>query len=79
MRYLLMGMIRIYQKIFSFDHGIPGKISPGTRVCRFYPSCSQYSYEAIEKYGSIKGTFLAVKRIVKCGPWTEFGTNDPVP
>ncbi len=79
MKYILMGIIRLYQFFFSFDHGIPGKMFPGTRVCRFYPSCSEYTYEAIKKYGSIKGSFLGIKRIVKCGPWTEFGTFDPVP
>ena len=79
MKYLLMGIIKIYQFLFSFDHGIPGHIFPNSRICRFYPSCSAYSYEAIDKYGSIKGSFLAAKRIVKCGPWTEFGLHDPVP
>jgi hypothetical protein len=79
MKYILMGIIKIYQKLFSFDHGIPGKLFPGKRICRFYPSCSAYSYQAIKKYGAIKGSFLAIKRIVKCGPWTEFGTHDPVP
>lgn len=79
MRYVLMGFVKVYQFFFSFDHGMPGKMFPGKRVCRLYPSCSEYAYEALRKYGSIKGTFLAVKRIVKCGPWTEFGTHDPVP
>lgn len=79
MKYLLMGAIKVYQFFFSFDHGIPGKLFPGMRVCKFYPSCSAYSYEAIDKHGAVYGTFLAVKRIVKCGPWTEFGTHDPVP
>ena len=79
MKYLVMGFIKIYQVLFSFDHGIPGKVFPGMRVCRFYPSCSAYAYEAVEKYGAVKGTFLGIKRIVKCGPWTEFGTHDPVP
>lgn len=79
MKHVLMGFIKVYQFLFSFDHGIPGRIFPNYRICRFYPSCSAYSYEAIEKHGAIKGSFLAVKRIVKCAPWTEFGTHDPVP
>lgn len=74
-----MGLIKIYQFFFSFDHGIPGRIFPGFRVCRLYPSCSEYCYDSVKKYGSIKGTFLGIKRIVKCGPWTKFGTYDPVP
>ncbi len=79
MKYPILAIIKIYQKLFSFDHGIPGKLMPGVRVCRFYPSCSEYSYGAVKKYGALKGTFLAAKRIVKCGPWTELGTHDPVP
>lgn len=78
MKHILIAFIKVYQFFFSFDHGLPGKIFPNMRVCRFYPSCSAYSIDAIDKYGSIKGSFLAAKRIVKCGPWTEFGTNDPV-
>jgi len=46
--------------------------------CRFYPSCSSYAREAIEVHGSIKGTWLAVMRILRCGPWHP-GGPDPVP
>jgi putative membrane protein insertion efficiency factor len=46
--------------------------------CRFTPTCSQYAVEAITKYGAIKGTWLAVKRISKCHPWGKYG-YDPVP
>lgn len=79
MKQLVIALIKVYQFFFSFDHGLPGKMFPGMRICRFYPSCSAYAVEAVEKHGVIKGTFLAMKRIVKCGPWSEFGTHDPVP
>lgn len=46
--------------------------------CRFYPSCSAYAYEAISKYGPIKGSWLAVKRILRCHPLNP-GGFDPVP
>ncbi|WDU84631.1 membrane protein insertion efficiency factor YidD [Caloramator sp. Dgby_cultured_2] len=46
--------------------------------CRFYPTCSQYSLEAIEKYGAIKGSVLSIKRILKCHPLHP-GGYDPVP
>lgn len=46
--------------------------------CRFYPSCSAYAYEAVRKYGPIKGSWLAVKRILRCHPLNP-GGFDPVP
>jgi putative membrane protein insertion efficiency factor len=45
--------------------------------CRFYPTCSEYAIEAIKKYGALKGTFLAIKRILKCHPFHE-GGYDPL-
>ncbi|MDR0971485.1 MAG: membrane protein insertion efficiency factor YidD [Bacteroidales bacterium] len=54
-------------------------ISPHTpSVCRFSPSCSQYAFEAIKKYGPLKGGYLAIKRIFRCHPWGGKG-YDPVP
>lgn len=54
-------------------------ISPLTPpACRFTPTCSQYAIEAIEKHGAIKGTWLAVRRILRCHPWGGSG-YDPVP
>lgn len=46
--------------------------------CRFSPSCSEYSIEAITKYGAIKGFWLTVKRVIRCNPWNP-GGYDPVP
>ncbi|MGE4496965.1 MAG: membrane protein insertion efficiency factor YidD [Deferribacterales bacterium] len=67
-KYLLIGPIRLYQLF----------ISPmlGPR-CRFYPSCSEYAIEAIQKKGIIKGFFLAVWRILRCNPLSA-GGYDPV-
>ncbi|WP_300455226.1 membrane protein insertion efficiency factor YidD [Desulfobacula sp.] len=54
-------------------------ISPLTgRNCRYYPTCSAYALEAVEKYGSLKGTTLAVKRVLRCHPF-HAGGFDPVP
>ena len=71
-------------KIFNFILILPIKlyqilISPFLwPSCRFNPTCSQYSIEAIQKYGPIKGSWLSIKRISKCHPWGKSG-HDPVP
>ncbi|MBI5890512.1 MAG: membrane protein insertion efficiency factor YidD [Nitrosomonadales bacterium] len=46
--------------------------------CRFSPSCSQYSIEAITKYGALKGLWLTIRRVIRCNPWNP-GGYDPVP
>ncbi|MBD3328937.1 membrane protein insertion efficiency factor YidD [Candidatus Dojkabacteria bacterium] len=78
MRYILMFLIRIYQKTLSFDHGLMGRVFPGIKSCIFTPTCSEYGYQAIERYGAIRGSWMAVQRIVRCGPWSAPG-YDPVP
>ena len=68
MKHLLIGMIRFYRQYIS-----PYK--PAS--CRFYPTCSAYALEAIEKKGALKGGFMTLKRILKCHPFHE-GGYDPV-
>jgi hypothetical protein len=69
MKAVLLGFIRIYQiaisPFFPFS-------------CRFYPTCSAYGYEAIEKYGAVHGGWLALKRILHCHPLCKGGFN-PLP
>jgi putative membrane protein insertion efficiency factor len=69
-RWPLLALIRLYQKVVS-----PG-LPPNT--CRFYPSCSHYGYQAVYKHGAVKGTVLAVWRVLRCNPWNA-GGYDPVP
>ena len=68
-RLILMAMIRFYQ--LTFARSLP----PNT--CRFYPSCSHYGYQAIYKYGALKGSLLAIWRVLRCNPFNP-GGYDPV-
>ena len=65
----LILLVRFYQKFIS-----PYKPS----CCRFTPTCSQYALDALRKYGPLKGSWLAFKRIIRCHPWGGSG-YDPVP
>lgn len=65
----LLKSIKFYQKYIS---GLK------STKCPYFPSCSQYGYEAIEKYGPIKGSILAIWRILRCNPFSK-GGYDPVP
>ena len=69
MKYLLTFLIKIYQRTLS-------RVMPSS--CRFYPSCSEYGVQAIQKYGIFKGGWLTVKRIGRCQPFHP-GGYDPVP
>lgn len=69
MRRFLIGLIEAYRLLLSPFFG---------GQCRFYPTCSQYAREAIEVHGALKGSWLTVKRLLRCGPWHP-GGNDPVP
>lgn len=70
MKKLLLSLIRFYRR----------GISPLTpSACRFIPTCSAYAYEAINKYGVIKGGWLSLKRILRCHPFYKGDPYDPVP
>jgi len=69
---LVLKSINLYQQINNI---IPRGILE--RGCRFYPACSSYTYQAVAKYGTIKGLFLGAKRILRCHPFSK-GGNDPL-
>lgn len=69
LRLTLLALIRAYQTLIS------GGLPP---ACRFEPSCSRYAYAAIERYGALRGGWLALRRLARCQPWGGSG-YDPVP
>ena len=69
MRYLLIGLLQVYRRFVSPLYG---------DVCRYYPSCSAYALESVRKHGSLRGGWLAVRRVASCHPWSPGGL-DPVP
>ena len=69
MKKLLLALVKFYRTAIS-PYRPP--------CCRYYPTCSQYALEAIEKYGALKGGYLAFRRILRCNPFHK-GGYDPVP
>ena len=65
----IIGFLKLYRLTISPMYG---------QVCRFYPSCSAYALEAVERHGAVRGCWLAARRLVRCHPWNP-GGYDPVP
>ena len=69
MKWILIGLLKAYRLLISPLYG---------QVCRYYPSCSAYALEAVQKHGALRGSWLAVRRVARCHPWAA-GGYDPVP
>ena len=69
MKKILLQLIRFYQKYISGLKRYP--------TCRYLPTCSEYAYLAIEKYGVIKGSFKAIYRVLRCNPFSKGGVDYP--
>jgi len=70
-RFALLALVRLYQSTFA--RTIPAN------TCRFYPSCSHYGYQAVYKYGVLKGGLMAIWRVLRCNPFNRGENYDPVP
>jgi putative membrane protein insertion efficiency factor len=66
---LIVALIQLYR------YALSPLLGPS---CRFHPSCSQYALEAVSRHGSLRGVWLALKRVLRCNPW-HCGGHDPVP
>ena len=69
MKYLLIGLLKAWRLLISPLYG---------NVCRYYPSCSAYALRAVSVHGAVKGSWLAIRRLLRCHPWAP-GGYDPVP
>lgn len=70
MKWLLIGLVRGYQLLISPLLG---------QTCRYYPSCSAYAVQALQVHGAVKGTWLAVRRLLRCHPWSPGGVDHVPP
>jgi len=68
MKKILLKLLLLYQRIPLFNH----------QACRYVPTCSSYTYQAIKKYGIIQGGLMGLRRISRCHPWAKGGL-DPIP
>lgn len=77
MQKIVLNLIGFYQKTSFFHKALFRTLFISDSVCRYHPTCSNYTYQAVEKYGAIKGLFLGLNRIIRCHPWAK-GGYDPL-
>ncbi|MBM9459937.1 membrane protein insertion efficiency factor YidD [Nocardioides sp. zg-536] len=72
MKWLLIGLVRGYQILLS-------PLLGPQPTCRYYPSCSAYALQALQVHGAVRGTWLAVRRLLRCHPWSDGGVDHVPP
>lgn len=78
MKKFILSAIRFYQKTDFFHNYLFRLFFISDKICRFKPTCSEYTYQAVEKYGSVKGLILGIKRTIRCHPFSKGGYNPVV-
>lgn len=77
MKKIILKLIKLYQKTLFFHNEVFKTLFLSDRVCRFEPTCSNYTYKSVEKYGVVRGLYLGARRILRCHPFSR-GGYDPV-
>ncbi len=76
-RRIVLRCIRLYQKFLSPDHSFWAKHIHPIGYCKFTPTCSEYGYTSIERYGVVRGGLRALWRVLRCNPWSRGGEDLP--
>ncbi|HBB02725.1 TPA: membrane protein insertion efficiency factor YidD [Candidatus Peregrinibacteria bacterium] len=76
-KYTALFLIRVYQKTISPDHGVFKGFLRNFGFCKYEPTCSEYTYRAIVKYGVVRGILKGAWRILRCNPWSHGGADEP--
>ncbi len=76
MKRVILTLIRFYQNTKWFHGQLAKQLFITDSVCRFTPTCSHYTYLAVEKYGAVKGLLIGLKRIIRCHPWSKGGVDN---
>ena len=72
---VVVWVIKTYQKMLSPDTGFPNKFGLTKNTCQFFPTCSEYTLQAVEKYGVLKGLYKGFRRVLRCNPWHKGGVD----
>ncbi len=76
MKKIALSLILLYKKTEWFHLPIFRSLFLSDRVCRFSPTCSEYAYQAIDKYGVVRGIIIGIKRIIRCHPFAQGGVDE---